>query len=158
MNLLTVVLTIAVGFLVVFSLYVFYMSVRPVRIYSRVTPETYNVPYEKVLFSTSNGIILSGWFVPKEGEPTDKVVILAHGYPADKGDIFPAFYFLRKDFNLFFFDFRYHGESGGRYTTIGGKEVQDLLHAIDYLKRNDMKHIGIVGFFHGRGCCSDEFG
>jgi len=52
MNLLAVVLTIAIGFLVVFSLYVFYMSVRPVRIYSRVTPETYNVPYEKVLFST----------------------------------------------------------------------------------------------------------
>jgi len=77
------------------------------------------------------------------------VVILAHGYPADKGDIFPAFYFLRKDFNLFFFDFRYHGESGGRYTTIGGKEVEDMLHAIDYLKRKDMKHIGIVGFSMG---------
>lgn len=148
-NLFLLIVTGFLGFLICLSLYTFYVSVHPERIHSKITPEQFNIPYEKVYFSSSDGIILSGWFVPKEGKKTDKVVILAHGYPADKGDIFGAYRFLRKDYNLFLFDFRYHGESGGKYTTIGYKEVQDLLSAIDYLKGLKMKQIAVVGFSMG---------
>lgn len=151
-SLLNLLILAAVGFLaflIVFSLYTFYISVRPERIFSNITPDQFNIPFERVYFSSGDETILAGWFIPKEGKKTDSVLIMAHGYPADKGDIFPAFYELRKKTNLFFFDFRYHGESGGSYTAIGAKEVDDLLSAVDYMKRMGMKKIGVFGFSMG---------
>lgn len=149
MHYLWVLVLIVGGFLLVFSLYAFLMSIRPQRFYSGIAPEHYGVPCEKVSFLSSDGVKLAGWFVPKRGASTDKAVILMHGYPAEKGDIFPAFIHLSDHFNLLFFDFRYHGESGGSYTTIGGKEVNDLLGAIDYLKSRGIKRIGLFGFSMG---------
>lgn len=148
-NLLVLISATLAGLLICLSLYTFYISVRPTKIISSINPSQYNLTYEKVYFSSSDGVILAGWYLPKKGTPTRKALILAHGYPADKGDIFPAFYFLNEEYNLFFFDFRYHGESGGNYTTIGGKEVQDLLSAVTYLKELGMEKIGVVGFSMG---------
>lgn len=149
MNLLLLILAGAICFLILFSLYTFYQSVRPQRIFSGITPEHMKLPHEKIYFTTDDAIILSAWFIPKEGEKTDKVIILTHGYPAEKGDLLPSFEFLRKEFNLFLFDFRYHGESGGTYTTLGGKEVNDLLSAVNYVHELGMKKIGVCGFSMG---------
>jgi len=139
---------IVFGFALVTSLWGFYISVRPPRILSSLTPKDLRLDYEKVLFKTSDGLTLKGWLIPSR-KATKKTVILLHGYPADKGDILPALSFLHKDYNLFLFDFRYLGESEGSYSTAGANEVQDLLAAIRFLKAKGIQDVGVWGFSMG---------
>jgi len=136
------------GFVLVTTLWSFYISIRPPRILSSLTPKDLQLDYENVRFRTADGLTLTGWFVPSQ-KPTKKTVILLHGYPADKGDILPAISFLQKDYNLFLFDFRYLGESEGNYSTAGANEVQDLLAAIQFLKAKGIQDVGVWGFSMG---------
>src|SRR5918992_2150442 len=136
------------GFLFLISICGFYVSIRPPKIISSITPRAYNLQYENVSFKTADGITLRGWHVPSE-KKTEKTLILLHGYPADKGDILPALAFLQKDFNLLLFDFRYLGESEGSYSTAGAKEVEDLLAAIRFLKSRAITEVGVWGFSMG---------
>ncbi len=142
------VVIITLGFFLVTSLWGFYISIRPPRIVSSLTPKNLQLDYENVWFKTSDGLTLSGWFVPSK-TATKKTLILLHGYPADKGDILPALSFLHKDYNLFLFDFRYLGESEGKYSTAGAKEVNDLLAAIQILKTKGIEEVGVWGFSMG---------
>jgi dipeptidyl aminopeptidase/acylaminoacyl peptidase len=130
------------------SLWGFYISVRPPRIVSSLTPGALDLSYEDVRFKTLDDLTLSAWFIPA-ATSTTKTLILLHGYPADKGDILPSLAFLQKDFNLFFFDFRHLGASEGRYSTAGAKEVEDLLAAIRHLKSKGIEKVGIWGFSMG---------
>ena len=104
--------------------------------------------YEEVSFTAKDGVILVGWYVPSQAK-TLKTIILLHGYPADKGDILPALSFLNRSYNLFLFDFRYLGKSGGRYSTAGAKEVEDLFAAVRFLKGRGIEEIGVWGFSMG---------
>lgn len=141
------ILIIASVFLFVGSLWGFYISIRPPRIVSSLTPINLQLNYENVRFKTTDGLTLSGWFIP--GTPTAKTLILLHGYPADKGNILPGLSFLHKDYNLFLFDFRYLGESEGKYSTAGANEVTDLLAAVRFLKTKGIKEVGVWGFSMG---------
>lgn len=148
------ILIFAVIFFFVFSsLWGVYRTVRPPKFVSEVTPGDFNLNYEEVKFQTQDGLTLAGWFVPSQGDlaklgdaPT---IILLHGYPADKGDILFVTSFLGRDYNLFLFDFRYFGESEGKYSTIGVKEVRDLKAAVEYLKSRGINEIGAWGFSMG---------
>ncbi|HEX6175108.1 MAG TPA: alpha/beta fold hydrolase, partial [Candidatus Binatia bacterium] len=142
------IVLIVLAFLILISAWGFYISIRPPRIISSITPSAYNMQYENVSFETADGITLRGWHVPSQ-KKTDKTLILLHGYPADKGDILPALAFLQKDFNLLLFDFRYLGQSDGSYSTAGAKEVEDLLAAIRFLKSRGITEVGIWGFSMG---------
>jgi len=142
------IVIIALGFLIVASLWGFYISIRPPKIVSSLTPKNLQLDYENVQFKTSDGLTLSGWFIPS-GAATPKTLILLHGYPADKGNILPALAFLQKDYNLLLFDFRYLGESEGNYSTAGANEVRDLLAAIQFLKTKGIREVGVWGFSMG---------
>lgn len=146
-TLLRVVL-IALGFLVVLSLWGFYATIRPPKIISSLTPRDLKMNYEDVSFRTADGLTLRGWHIPS-AKTSDKTLILLHGYPADKGNILPALAFLHGDFNLLLFDFRYLGQSEGSYSTAGAKEVKDLLAAAQFLKTRGVKEVGVWGFSMG---------
>jgi dipeptidyl aminopeptidase/acylaminoacyl peptidase len=135
-------------FVILLSLWGFYSSIRPPRLVSALTPHNLKLAYEKVSFTTTDGVDLRGWFIPAARRGA-KTVILLHGYPADKGNILPPMAFLHDDFNLFLFDFRYLGESGGSYSTAGAKEVEDLLAAIRFLKSRGIEEVGVWGFSMG---------
>ncbi|MBI4132611.1 MAG: alpha/beta fold hydrolase [Candidatus Sungbacteria bacterium] len=142
-------ITSAVIFFFLFtSLWGLYISIRPPKIISQITPRDLGMVYEEVSFKTRDGLALSGWFVPSSKQKT-KTIVLLHGYPADKGDILPALSFLQKNYNLFLFDFRYLGKSEGSYSTAGAKEKEDLLSAIRYLKTRGIEEIGVWGFSMG---------
>jgi len=143
-----------------------YISIRPPKIISKITPEDLGLNYEEVSFITKDKLTLRGWFIPqqKKGVPVDEVdrgssisqsdigtktIILLHGYPADKGDILPALSFLNEIYNLFLFDFRYLGRSEGKYSTAGAKETEDLLAAIRFLKPRGTEEVGVWGFSMG---------
>jgi len=142
------IILVVVAFIFLVSVCAFYVSIRPPKIVSSITPGAYKMQYENVSFKTADGITLRGWYVPSE-KRTQKTLILLHGYPADKADILPALAFLQKDFNLLLFDFRYLGESDGKYSTAGAKEVEDLLAAIRFLKSRGITEVGVWGFSMG---------
>jgi len=134
--------------IILLSLFSFYLAIRPFRIVSTMTPLDLGLQYEKVTFETADKITLQAWYVPAK-IATKKTIILLHGYPADKGNILPVMHFLHSYYNLFLFDFRYFGESGGAYTTVGKDEVNDLLAAVQYLKNRNIHDIGVFGFSMG---------
>jgi uncharacterized protein len=142
------IVLIALAFLFLVSIWGFYMSIRPPKIISSITPQALNLQYENISFKTTDGLTLRGWHLPSKKESA-KTLILLHGYPADKGDILPALAFLQHDFNLLLFDFRYLGESEGSYSTAGAKEVEDLLAAIRFLKARAVTEVGVWGFSMG---------
>lgn len=83
-----------------------------------VFPDQYQMPYQDIRFTSADGVLLRGWFIPKEG--SDKTIILMHGWGMNRGDIFKNTYFLYDlGYNLMYFDFRALGESGGTTSSIG---------------------------------------
>jgi len=139
---------IVLSILLIVSLFGFYVSIRPPKIISPLTPGDFQMAYEDVSFRTADGITLRGWYIPA-AKTRGKTLILLHGYPADKGNILPALAFLHEDFNLLLFDFRYLGQSEGSYSTAGAKEVEDLLAAIRFLKNRGTTEVGVWGFSMG---------
>jgi dipeptidyl aminopeptidase/acylaminoacyl peptidase len=146
-TILRIVLVVS-AFLAIASLWGFYISIRPPRILSSITPRDFKMAYEDVSFKTVDGLTLRGWYIPC-AKASGKTLILLHGYPADKGNILPPLAFLHQDFNLLLFDFRYLGESEGSYSTAGAKEVEDLLAAIRFLKARGITEVGVWGFSMG---------
>jgi len=135
-------------FLTLFSLYGFWSATHPPRYKTNLTPKDFGFKFEEVTLTTSDKLKISAWFVPSE-QKSDKVIILLHGYPFDKANLLNWAEFLQKDFNLFFFDFRYFGESEGSMTTVGFHEQRDLKSALDYLQKRGFKKIGLMGFSLG---------
>lgn len=140
---------IAILFLIGTSLASFISILHPHRITSSQTPASFGVKYQRINFLTHDDIRLHGWYVPAE-EKTNKTIILLHGYGADMGDILPSRLFLHKKYNLFFFDFRYFGESEGKHSTVGMQEVHDLEAAVKLMKNKyHAKSIGVWGLSMG---------
>ena len=140
---------LAAFFFLFASLWGFYISVKPPKIVSSISPKDLGLPYEEVSFLTQDKVTLRGWLVRHPNATRVKTVIALHGYPADKGNILPVIAFLSKSYNLLLFDFRYLGASEGRYSTIGANETRDLESAIDFLKGRGVREIGVWGFSMG---------
>lgn len=130
------------------SLYTFFISIRPPRHITGITPADLGLTYEDITIITEDNIELTGWFIPSENADK-KAIVICHGYPADKGDVLSFATFLHDKFNLLFFDFRAMGRSEGKITTAGFKERKDFLAAVKYLKSRGMEKIGALGFSMG---------
>lgn len=135
-------------FLLLLSLWGFYLATHPHKIISTITPKDFSVPYEDVSFHTRDNVLIRAWFLPNPN-PQAKTIIVLHGYPADKGDILPSRLFLHQTYNLLFFDFRYLGASEGKYSTAGKDEVLDLEAALNYLNSRGITSVGVWGFSLG---------
>ncbi len=132
----------------VLSLISFAMYIRPARFTTNLTPADIGLAYENVRFTAQDGVRLAGWFVPAKTQ-SDRIIILCHGYPADKNNILGSTYFLAGKFNLFYFDFRYLGESEGAFSSVGYHERKDLTAAIQWVSDRGFSKIGIYGFSLG---------
>ena len=130
------------------SLSTFYSSIRPQKFVSNTTPADFNLQYESVTLVTEDNLKLDAWFIPAVNK-TDKAIIVRHGYPFDKGNIWPIATFLHEEFNLLLFDFRYLGRSEGSYTSVGFHEQKDLKAAARYLHSKKQTRIGALGFSLG---------
>lgn len=112
------------------------------------TPSDYGLPYESISFSSLDGTILRGWFVPAT-QPR-ATVIFCHGRDGSKApDLIYVPGFRQRGFNVLLFDFRAHGESDGRRSSLVYYERQDLLGAIAYLQGRGIERVGLLGFSMG---------
>lgn len=115
-------------------------------------PDQFGLPYENVCFKTEDKVQLKGWFIAS-AEESDKTIILMHGWGMNRADILKNTHFLRDlGFNLFYFDFRALGESGGKTSSIGYLELKDVAAAVRFLKETRpqfCKKIGLYGLSMG---------
>lgn len=115
-------------------------------------PDQFGLAYENVTFKTEDKVQLKGWFITSP-EESDKTIILMHGWGMNRSDILKTTYFLRDlGFNLFYFDFRALGESGGKTSSIGYLELKDITAAISFLRETRPQFcakIGLYGFSMG---------
>ena len=106
--------------------------------------------YRSVTLTTSDGVNLSAWFVPATGEgPAEAraTVLLAHGLLDRKETLLNLVPWLHKaGYHVMLFDFRGHGASDKRPTTVGRKEALDVQAALDWLQAE-----GVGGSVGGLG-------
>lgn len=77
------------------------------------TPKQYGLPYEDVWFDADDGVPLHGWFLPAFGEAGGTVTFL-HGNTEDIGThIAEIAWMPAAGLNVFLFDYRGYGLSGG---------------------------------------------
>ena len=114
-------------------------------------PDQFGLSYDNVTFQTADHVTLKGWWVPAEN--SDKTIICMHGWGKNRSSILAHTCFLRDmGYNLFYFDFRALGESGGDTSSIGYLELKDVRGAIEFLKNNypgQCRRIGLYGLSLG---------
>ena len=100
----------------------------------------FKIEYEDIELTTSDGLRLKGWLV--KSNENNATVILCHGFFATMDDMVDCIPFLyQAGYNVLAFDFRNHGRSEGKITTLGYYERADLKSAMNFiLKRNDLSH------------------
>ncbi len=111
--------------------------IHPARKAQAYNPEQYKLIYETVEFATVDGVRLKGWFIPAVGGATGETIIFCHGWRSNRGEMLRDTHFLAEQgFNLFYFDFRASGESGGGMSSVGYLETRDFDAAYEFLKTN----------------------
>lgn len=101
-------------------------------------------PHEVVHFQATDGTPLTGWWIAASAQPPEasgrwgtQTVLICHGLAANKDNHLSLGAFaLPHGYNVFIFDFRAHGESGGQLTTFGDRERRDVLGAVRWLREN----------------------
>lgn len=119
-----------------------------------IYPEQFGLRYEKAWFKTRDGLELTGWFLPSPNAGEKRTLLMCHGWGDNKGELLKITHFLNDaaGFNLFYFDFRSHGESEGQMTTMGYYEVIDFEAAMTWLKENKpwaLERLGVFGLSMG---------
>jgi len=124
---------------------------RTIDYYRRYTeilhPSDLGLGHEDITLKTPEGIPLSCWLIKAAGEPRGTVVYL-HGVSECKIVGLPMARQLHDlGFNVFLYDSRRHGDSGGTYCTYGFYEKHDASAAITYLTERKDIRAGKIGLF-----------
>ena len=130
---------LAVGYLGIGLLVVLKMT-SPSRRTPGATPANLGLAYEDVELMSTDGVRLSGWWVPCGG--SRQAAILVHGWGGDKSDehvleTLPVYH--GEGYNVLVIDLRAQGESGGGRRTLGYREVRDVLGALLWLQKRGYK-------------------
>ena len=125
-----------------------YLWVRPprLRLKEAIPPD---VSVEDVYFASGDGIRLHGLYMGgRSGFPA---LLVCHGYFKSVAEPFRMGCALnRLGYHILLIDFRACGLSEGRFTTLGYREVLDVVGAVDYLRaRLPDRPIGVMGISMG---------
>jgi len=123
--------------------------IHPPRVPVTQTPADLGIPYERVTFSSLDGVPLVGWWMPAPG--ASATVVFLHAYGASKQQSLAVAPFLHAaGYNVLAFDFRAHGESGGTHTTLGVEETKDVEGAVGWLEaRGGAGAVALLGWSMG---------
>jgi pimeloyl-ACP methyl ester carboxylesterase len=122
-----------------------WFSLHPVRIPIYLSPGGLGTPQETVEFRSEDGALIRGWWVPAKDAKT--VAILLHGYMMNRCELAPlAVTLWQKGISSLLIDFRCHGRSSGKKSTLGVRESMDVLAAIKHVReRNPKSRIVLIG-------------
>ena len=116
-----------------------------------IDPTSFLGNVESLEFQTADGNTHHGWFFPGlRGAP---VVVICHGYRSSRSEILTLATSLQQHrYNVFSFNFAGHGESPVGYSTLGYKETEELLAALEMLGTRtdiDTNRMGVWGYSLG---------
>src|SRR3954447_3978561 len=105
------------------------------------------LPHERVTFSASDGVRLSGWYVrPRNGA----AIVLVHGGGGDReGTILHARMLAKAGYGVLLYDARGRGESQGHENAAGWQWDRDVRGAVSFLTRRGIDQIGLLGLSTG---------
>ena len=151
-RLFTLVFGSAFGGLLIFAWFVSERVLHPKRHAEDHGLYDFNLPAKDVTFASRDGTKLAGWYIPVSGPPAPGIV-LSHGHGRSRAELLPHANFLHQaGYAILVFDYRHRGESEGMEVTMGLREQDDLLGAIDYIvvqPNVDARHIGVSGLSMG---------
>ena len=105
---------------------------------------------QNVVFRTSDGLSIRGWFSPGRRRAG---VILVHGLMGNRATLEPeAAVLAHHGYAILLFDLRAEGDSDGHLATWGDREQNDVEAALDYVSARpeiDPKRIALLGFSIG---------
>lgn len=114
------------------------------------TPADRGLIYRDVRFPTSDGVTLSGWYVPSTN---GAAIALLHGAGSTRSNVLDhAAVLARHGYGVVLFDARGHGRSGGRAMDFGWRGDTDTAAAVSFLQAQpeiDPVRIGAVGLSMG---------
>lgn len=128
--------------------YIVYFNLRPARLpITEMPPELINIAQE-VALSTSDGITLSGWYIPPQN---GAVIIALHGLGSNRLGVLPHTLMLAEQgYGVLMMDMRAHGASGDEVFADGWNSAVDVRAMVDYLQSHpEVEHIGALGLSAG---------
>lgn len=119
------------------------------------TPADVGLAFEETHF-WSRGVPIRGWFMPAgQRSPPGPAIVLVHGWSANAADMLPLAPALNAaGFSLLAYDARGHGGSGADGPITIRKLAEDVVAAVEYLKRRpdvDQDRLGVLGHSIGGG-------
>lgn len=115
---------------------------------AETSPADYHLASENISFRARDGVTLRGWFIPARA-PRGTIVV-CHGYTGEcSPDLQYAPLLHEQGYNTLYFDFRGHGTSDGKYTSLVYFERFDLLAALDFLRARGITRVGLYGLSMG---------
>ena len=113
-------------------------------------PGDHGLPYQDIEFTTPDGVMLSGWYVPSANRAA---VVLLHGAGSTRSAVLQhAVVLARHGYGVLLFDARGHGRSGGQAMDFGWYGNEDVTGAVSFLLQQpdvDPERIGAVGMSMG---------
>ncbi|MNH93544.1 2-succinyl-6-hydroxy-2,4-cyclohexadiene-1-carboxylate synthase [compost metagenome] len=149
------ILLLCVSLLLAFHAYIAWTLARP-----HIDPLSSNptlavgLPFENIIFPSRNGTThLEGWFIPAASK---KTVIFSHGYGGNREELWVPLYKLaqelhKQNYNVLMFDYGYVQPDKSMIVTGGVQESQELLGALDFVKKSVGGPVYIWGFSMGAG-------
>lgn len=116
------------------------------------TPAKWNLKYEDVDFKSTDGTPLNGWFLPAKGKAEAKAtVVFSHGNAGSIGHHLGFVMWLAEaGYNVFMFDYRGFGKSGGSVDRRG--MIEDVESAFAYVAtRPDVDAENLISYGHSLG-------
>ncbi|MEI3607136.1 alpha/beta hydrolase [Pseudogracilibacillus sp. SE30717A] len=104
--------------------------------------------FDQLEMTSFDGLKLQGYYLPSK-EPSNKIVVFAHGYLGNAYDmgLFGEYYYENLGYNVFTPDLRGHGNSEGDYIGFGWHDRLDLIDWINLLIENNGPDTEVV--MHG---------
>ena len=113
-------------------------------------PSDYGLSYADATFETTDGFVLSGWYIPSTNR---SAIVLLHGASSTRTNVLDqAVVLARHGYGVLMFDARGHGQSDGRAMEFGWYGDRDVSAAITYLQTRpdvDPGRLGVVGLSMG---------
>lgn len=111
------------------------------------TPRGFGAEYENIEFRSADGVALSGWYIPPKN---NAVVILLHGYYADRRQVLPvAKILVRHGYGILMYDQRATGESQGQVRSLGWLDIPDVEQAVAFVRSRPGAKNSLIGLY---GC------
>lgn len=120
---------------------------------SDISPAEYGLKYDTLTIpGLRPGIKLGAWYCPGESDST--IIILFHGYAADKSAMLrEATALLQLGYSALLVDFRGSGGSSESYTTFGFDEAEDVAAAMQFVRENHL-HARVILYGQSMGAAA----